>query len=477
MPTIQQQINQLKKDKETLNTMLNTMGVETTGNETFTQLTPLVGKIVTDPILQDKTIEITENGTTNIVADEGYNGLNNVEVTTNVKAGVQNEMNLFIQKEEPEKKSGIWIQKENEPINNICIENITVSEKWNVLNDSFPILASYQRVVKINNYLYVFGGKVSAGTTTNKAYKYNLTNNSVENLTNMPLAIRGCGIGAVGTNIYLFGGSITSGSTTYTNKAYKYDILTNAYTEIASLPKSYSDMMFATVGTDIYLLGGTTDGGYAGTLANVYKYDTLTNTYTEMAAMPNGTRVGTACAVGTDIYMFNGHDTYNPITNVRKYDTLTNTYTTLAQLPKTYSHLASGLIGNDIYLIGGYDGGGLTNLYKYSISNNSFTQLANTPHAIYNTGYCSDGTNIYLVGGQTTGGYLDDIVEYGLVGDVVFEENTVVISTNENLYSSKISNNLSLYFNDVYIYNSEEKGYITSPTYYGDGTKWIKIKN
>lgn len=84
MPTIQQQLNQLKRDKETLNTMLNTMGVETTGNETFTQLTPLVGKIVTDPILQDKSIEITENGTTNITADEGYDGLNNVEVVTNV---------------------------------------------------------------------------------------------------------------------------------------------------------------------------------------------------------------------------------------------------------------------------------------------------------------------------------------------------------------------------------------------------------
>ena len=84
MPTIQQQLNQLKRDKETLNTMLNTMGVETTGNETFTQLTPLVGKIVTDPILQDKSITITENGTQTITADEGYDGLNSVEVVTNV---------------------------------------------------------------------------------------------------------------------------------------------------------------------------------------------------------------------------------------------------------------------------------------------------------------------------------------------------------------------------------------------------------
>lgn len=85
MATTQDYINQLKKDKQNLVTMLNNMGVEATDNETFTSLTPKVGKIVTDPILQDKTITITENGTTNIVADEGYNGLNNVNVTVNVE--------------------------------------------------------------------------------------------------------------------------------------------------------------------------------------------------------------------------------------------------------------------------------------------------------------------------------------------------------------------------------------------------------
>ena len=105
MPTIQQQLNQLKRDKETLNTMLNTMGVETTGNETFTQLTPLVGKIVTDPILQDKSIEITENGTTNITADEGFDGLNNVEVVTNVASSGGGSIEL---------ESGIMVSEFNE---------------------------------------------------------------------------------------------------------------------------------------------------------------------------------------------------------------------------------------------------------------------------------------------------------------------------------------------------------------------------
>lgn len=39
------------------------------------------------PVLQDKEVTITENGTTNVTADEGYDGLNEVEVTTNVSGG------------------------------------------------------------------------------------------------------------------------------------------------------------------------------------------------------------------------------------------------------------------------------------------------------------------------------------------------------------------------------------------------------
>ena len=40
--------------------------------------------IKANPILQDKSIEITENGTQTITANEGYDGLNSVEVVTNV---------------------------------------------------------------------------------------------------------------------------------------------------------------------------------------------------------------------------------------------------------------------------------------------------------------------------------------------------------------------------------------------------------
>ena len=99
MATTQQLIDSLKRDKQNLVSMLNSMGVEASNNETFTSLTPKVGKIVSDPILQDKTVEITENGTTTITADEGYDGLNNVSVTTNVAGSGGNEPSIGIKLE------------------------------------------------------------------------------------------------------------------------------------------------------------------------------------------------------------------------------------------------------------------------------------------------------------------------------------------------------------------------------------------
>lgn len=47
------------------------------------------------PTLQSKSVTITENGTTTITADSGYDGLDEVEVTTNVSGG-QSEYNAKI---------------------------------------------------------------------------------------------------------------------------------------------------------------------------------------------------------------------------------------------------------------------------------------------------------------------------------------------------------------------------------------------
>jgi len=87
MPTTSEYLEQLKTDKANLISILNERGVSTTGTETFTDLVPKTLDIKTPPVLQNKNITITENTTTNISADTGYDGLNTVSITTNVSGG------------------------------------------------------------------------------------------------------------------------------------------------------------------------------------------------------------------------------------------------------------------------------------------------------------------------------------------------------------------------------------------------------
>ena len=58
-----------------------------TNKMTLEEIPSNMNLIKTKPNLQDKTIEIKENGTQTITADSGYDGLNNVDVTVNVASG------------------------------------------------------------------------------------------------------------------------------------------------------------------------------------------------------------------------------------------------------------------------------------------------------------------------------------------------------------------------------------------------------
>lgn len=83
--TINDYLDQLKTDKQTLVDNLLAKGVSCSSDETFTTLVPKVAEI-TPVNNQSKSITITSNTTTNIEPDSGYTGLSSVSVTTNVSA-------------------------------------------------------------------------------------------------------------------------------------------------------------------------------------------------------------------------------------------------------------------------------------------------------------------------------------------------------------------------------------------------------
>ena len=92
MFTIQDYIDSLNRDKESLVANLTTKGISASDSETFTTLVPKVLDIISVNN-QSKSTTITSNTTTTITPDEGYTGLSSVEVTTNVALDLSDYFN------------------------------------------------------------------------------------------------------------------------------------------------------------------------------------------------------------------------------------------------------------------------------------------------------------------------------------------------------------------------------------------------
>lgn len=70
-----------------------TKEIKTEGTHDVTEYASV--NVDVEPTLQDKQVTITENGTQNITADEGFDGLGNVEITTNAIEDLDEELNTY----------------------------------------------------------------------------------------------------------------------------------------------------------------------------------------------------------------------------------------------------------------------------------------------------------------------------------------------------------------------------------------------
>ena len=333
--------------------------------------------------------------------------------------------NIFLQLNEPEIKEGIWIQAEGKTFNKIIPDNkVTIGEDWDDTN-----------------------------------------------YTNIPYSNTGGRAVSIGTDIYLFGGS-----TEYRN-AYKYDTLTNTYTALPEI--GFSKYMYGSgidfVGDDLYIFGYD---------KKAYKFNIVSNTFTQLQSTPKYFQYGRAVAVGTDIYLFGGHPQISGMTDIYnytyKYNTLTGTYTQLTDIPYSFKTGGTVYIHPYIYLFGStYSEDIYNKAYKYDIENNTYSQLSDIPRKFYSSDAVAINTDkIYLVGGGGT-----QLMTVLNLKSKEYENNSIVISQAKDTYKTQIFNNnliegRMLYsFDDVW-HNTTENGLDkTLPTYYGNGTEWVKFKN
>ena len=369
--------------------------------------------------------------------------------------------NIFLQEEEPATKEGIWLQASGLSYDKIIADtSINAKETWEDENCATLPIPFYSGVAALVGTDIYF---ISGGYYPGYNYKYDTITNTFTKMKNLSLSGsygEGGGCVAIGTDIFIFKSGITSSER---KLALKYDTLNDTYTALTDTPinmGSGSGSVTA-IGTDIYLLSET----------SLYKYDTLTDTYTQLKTVPYNATYGGIIAVGTDIFICgSATDTANKY--MYKYDTLNDKYTRLSDIPVAFSQGSLVLYGSDIYMFVN------TNAYKYNVITDTYEQIADIPYNFYRGNAVRLNSEIYLIGGfnsRTSMRKLNtETKEYANNSILLLANNTGYAT---QLVPSSIEGRVTTKIVDAWHYTVADGLNEDLPTYYGNGTEWIKFKN
>lgn len=175
---------------------------------------------------------------------------------------------------------------------------------------AMPVPAYVVAGAVVGTNIYVFGGRVAGGASTNKIQVYDVTADSWEtSITDIPAAVGFATASTVGNNIYLMGGYGTAVmSTVYKGTVSGPDV---SLTPVASLPTALVQLGSGVLNGKLYVAGGAIDG--SGTTSNkVFKYDEVADKWAAYYILPvNSLGVCHLPSDGSALYYISGVDNGN----------------------------------------------------------------------------------------------------------------------------------------------------------------------
>lgn len=486
-----------------------TMTITENGNKDVTHYTNVDVSI--HPNLQNKTIEITENGTQTITSNNEYDGLNSVTVNTNVVEDLAEELtdyetnlttqetsiqdimkalegkavggsgsantadkpniNVYVQDMEPEDKTGVWIKTTGD-YNYIRHISPTLSTFNTEIDATLPSGNVYPGGIGVGNEIYSFGGRShNTSTDTNQAFKYNIDTKEITQLRELPSDTSFPGIAYSDDYIYIVGGR--TGSTNKKSSVYKYDISSDTYETLPDLPNAVEGPSVYIKGDYMYVIA--TELSY-----NILKYSLIDGT-SEKLSIPVSTNRGGL--YDNSVYLFDltySNKKYTITMYEHNLDTHANNQ--VATLSSSSYLYGNGFIDNGVlYYAKSYEPFGFIAINLLTKQLKEYT-LSDITGSIHYALFAYAKGNFYVLGGFNDAGTLYNIYKTPINKTLNYTSDLVVFlrdSGFSNTYSTSLKTDdltTTLSFWNV-LYNKGE-GPINDniPTYYGNGTEWIKFK-
>lgn len=370
----------------------------------------------------------------------------------NKTAGREIKLNVYCQETEPENKNGIWL-KTNKSYNNI------ISTISNLSTESLDDI-QYSNLLASQDYCnscYAEDGKIyHMGYCSTNLYVFDTATNTDSIFCSISFATSLTQMCYCSGYLY-FVYSIYDGKNYGGINMFKRVNLTTKETEsLANIPNGNGNNATFTYNNEVYV---QVDG-------TLYKYNADNNSFIRVNTnSPMQTEGTTAIVVGNEVYYLGTGSSDSSTKNIVKYNFNTQIWTTLNATMGYYE--GATLYDNYIYMFKD------TTVYKYNIVTDTLETLT-LPRTVGTGGsLCTIDNKLYRLSGNTVYTYT--------INETVYELNTAVIKVSLPKYFTNIVNDTNVKllfgFNDMVLYDTED-GYIRDiPTYYGDGTQWVKFKN
>lgn len=230
----------------------------------------------------------------------------------------------------------------------------------------------------VNGQVFLFGGELSPGVFSDRIHRFDPVQGTVtEELAILPTTILGSGRAhavavTVGATVWVFGGSTVGGrSGGVYPELMEFDPAIGALFTQGSLPEARFGMAAAAVGTKVYLFGGSTldlsvrPASYAPQ-TQIWEFDTVARTFrTLTSVLPRPLVFARAAAVGGTIYVVGGsngvttlvsgfpHTTPVLSDQVYAFDPALDTLTPVAPLPRGRQAQVVAELNGLVYAVSG----------------------------------------------------------------------------------------------------------------------------
>ena len=393
-----------------------------------------------------------------------------------IESGSGIGLNVFTQETEPETKEGVWVQTAN-PHQSVVVGDKTYANAtkegdwiWDSVS-TLPYDFYSGSAVVLNNEIHILGSYDTSSRT--KHYKWN--GSSWVSVSTLPYNFYNGFAVVLNDEIHILG----SGNSSYVTKHYKWS--GSSWVSVSTIPYGFYSGSAVVLNGEIHILGSN-----SATSAQKNHYKWSGSTWSFVSTLPYNFVNGFAVVLNGEIHILGSSSNSSHVTNHYKWSG--SSWSFVSTLPYGFRNGRAVVLNDEIHIFGGsYDTSSRTKHYKWNGS--SWVSVSTLPYSFYNGFVEVLNGEIHIVGSSDTSSrrshyyYHTSNTADSSVGSkiAVYQNPSTASGTYATNFISGVpiageNNKFPSGFDDVY-YIDDFGNVEESPTYYGDGTQWIKFKN